>query len=1033
MKMGKNMILDRYINHHYEANEQYDKAVILMQVGSFSEIYGTLDNKGPDLNDISNITNCSIAMKSKDSGNAHYMIGWPKIADSKYIPILLDAGYHIVIIEQKDDSPSTHIVREITNIISSGTALDYNTNDTNNLMSIYIENYDNNDKTFHGCGLSIIDLATGKNYITHILDDLNNNHSYKVVVSHFMNIYTPSEVIIHNSNHDLSKNDYIQNFNISHENVSVNFFKSVKKYEKIQYQNDFLNKIFKFTNMCSAIENIHCETKPETVLSYILLLEYVHQHRSNIIENIDKPDHLENISYLNLTNNSIRQLNIISNSNNYKGRNDSLITILNQCKTSLGKRLIRERLTHPMIDPDKIQESYDFIDLFLKDDYYIDIREVISKISDLEKSIRKMGLNMYQPEDLFSDIISFKFIDNTLKLLKDNKDISDKFCNYDYSISKYYEFIDELNNIFEWDNFNSVNNNNIIERSLFKKNLFDEIDDIDKEIFENKKKLDFVCERFSKFIDQKSNTTSLPIKIEYSDKENFYIYTTTNRGLKLKERFKNLNGDNIIVRDDNTNVLFTIDTSTISFKSVKGGNVKIDLNEIAVISNNLIKLNKTLSFLNDKYYNKTISDLYNKYSISLKEISKIIAEVDFYSNAAHLSVKNRYHKPSIVKSDKSFVNVTELRHPIIELINDKYEYITNDMCLGKGHDGILLFGTNSCGKSSLMKALGLSIVMAQAGIFTPSLNFELSPYKKLYTRILNTDNIFSGHSSFVVEMNELRDIMYSADKNSIVLADELAIGTETTSALSIVSSSIKLLCDKQVSFICTSHLHQLNKISTIKDIPNLKTYHLRISTNNDVIIYDRKLEEGSGPAIYGLSVCQALNMGSDFLTLARQVQMEINGETNNVLNDKKSVYNKTVIMDKCSMPMCDCMAEETHHIAEQVDADDNNNFAHHHKNKAHNLIPLCKKCHAQITYGNLHIKGWKETSEGDILDYVLIDNKQEKKSNKKYSDKDIHYVNEYFNKYNGSLSKQKIVDKLHADKNIKIGMQTFNKIIKGEY
>ena len=97
-----------------------------------------------------------------------------------------------------------------------------------------------------------------------------------------------------------------------------------------------------------------------------------------------------------------------------------------------------------------------------------------------------------------------------------------------------------------------------------------------------------------------------------------FIYTTTNRGLKLKERFKNLNGDNIIVRDDDGNEIFKIDTSTISFKSVKGGNVKIDLNEIAVISNNLIKLNKTLSFLNDKYYNKTIIDLYNKYSISLK-------------------------------------------------------------------------------------------------------------------------------------------------------------------------------------------------------------------------------------------------------------------------------------------------------------------------------------------------------------------------------------------------------------------------------
>ena len=1027
------MILNQYINHHSDANEKYEKAIILMQVGSFSEIYGTLDNKGPDLNEISNITNCSIAMKSKDSDNAHYMIGWPKIADGKYIPILLDSGYHIVIIEQKDDSPSTHIVREITSIISAGTALDYNTNDTNNLMSIYIENYENNNKTLHGCGLSIIDLATGKNYITHILDDLNNNHSYEVVASHFMNIYTPSEVIIHNANLDISKNDYIQIFNIPHENVSINFFKSVKKYEKLSYQNDFLQKIFNFTNMCSAIENIYCETKPETVLSYVLLLEYIYQHRSNIINNIDPPEHLENISYLNLTNNSIRQLNIISNSNNYKGKHDSLITILNQCKTSLGKRLLRERLTHPMIDPNDIQCSYNLIDLFLIDDYYINIRDTISKISDIEKSIRKMGLNTYIPDDLFSDIISFKFVDNSLKLLKDNSEISDKLSKYDEHISNYYKFIDYINNTFEWDNFNSINNNNIIERSLFKNNLYDEIDDIDSEIYENKKKLDLICERFSKFIDLKKNATVLPIKIEYSDKENFYIYTTTNRGLKLKERFKNLNGDNIIVRDNDGNEIFKIDTSTIGFKSIKSGNVKIDLNEIAVISNNLIKLNKTLSFLNDKYYTLIINELYKKYNISLKEISKLIAEIDFYSNAAHLSVKNRYYKPNIIHSEKSYVNVKELRHPIIELINDKHEYITNDLCLGNGNDGVLLFGTNSCGKSSLMKALGLCIVMAQAGMFTSALSFEFYPYKKLYTRILNTDNIFSGHSSFVVEMNELRDILYSADKNSIVLADELAIGTETTSALSIVSSSIKLLCDKQVSFMCTSHLHQLNNLDIIKNISNLKTYHLKITNDNDTIIYDRKLEEGSGPAIYGLNVCQALNMGNDFLSLARQVQMEINGENNNVLNNKKSVYNKTVIMDKCSMPMCDCMAEETHHIMEQVDADENQNFTHHHKNKAHNLIPLCKNCHAQITYGNLHIKGWKSSSEGDILDYTFIDNKQQTKSNKKYSDKDIHYVNEYFNKYNGKLSKQKIVDKLHADKNIKIGMQTFNKIIKGEY
>ena len=96
--------------------------------------------------------------------------------------------------------------------------------------------------------------------------------------------------------------------------------------------------------MLDPIQNIHCETKSEAVLSYIILLEYAHQHRKNVKMNIELPEELENITYLNLTNNSIRQINVISNSNNYKGTNDSLITIVNKCKTPMGKRLLRERI-----------------------------------------------------------------------------------------------------------------------------------------------------------------------------------------------------------------------------------------------------------------------------------------------------------------------------------------------------------------------------------------------------------------------------------------------------------------------------------------------------------------------------------------------------------------------------------------------------------------------------------------------------------------------------------------------------------------
>jgi DNA mismatch repair protein MutS len=1042
VKTNKTHILNLYLKHHKEATVKYGPSVVLMQVGSFSEIYSPVNEDSnietPDLKELSDITNCSIAIKNKGGENEHFMIGWPKIADSKYIPVLIKHGYHVVLVEQSTDGSSTHIKREITNIVSAGTAMNYDNNINNYLMSIYIENYENNNKVFHGCGVSVIDISTGKNNITHILDNPHNNRDYEALVIHLVNIYSPSEVIIHNLDTSISKQDYIRIFNIPHENILINFFQQdLKKMVKIDYQNNFLNEIFNFNTQTSPIENIHCETKPESVLSYILLLEYCHQHRKNVKNNIEIPEEIENINYLNLTNNSIRQINIISNSNNYKGSNDSLITILNKCKTPMGKRLLKERILKPFIEPEDITKSYDYIELFLKNNFYENIRQEISKISDIEKSIRKMGLNEYKYEELFSDNISFDYIKSSIELLKSDPDINTKLQEYSEDIDLFNEFLNDINNQFEWDNFNTINSNNIIERSLFKKDVYPEIDEIDEEIYKNKKNLDYICERLSKFIDQNNNSNNpLPVKIEYTDKDNYYIYTTNTRGLKLKDKFKNLGNQNIIIKDDDSNVIYTLKPQSFSFKTIKGSACKIELNEIGVISNSLIKLNKSMSFLNQKYWNEYIEKSYKKYNKSLKNICKLISEIDFYSNAAYISIKNRYHKPNITLSDKSFLDVKEIRHPIIELINDKHEYITNDISFGLDdkHDGVLLFGTNSCGKSSLMKAIGLNIVMAQSGMYAAALQFNYYPYKKLYTRILNTDNIFSGHSSFIVEMNELREILYSSDKFSMVLADELAVGTETTSALSIVSSSLKILCDRKVSFICTSHLHQLNNISTIKGLKNLKTYHLKITNENEKIIYDRVLEEGSGPAVYGLNVCNALNMSQDFISLARQVQIEINSENNNIISNKKSTYNKSICMGKCSMPMCDNDAEETHHINEQSDADAGGNFDHFHKNKKHNLIPLCKDCHAQITYGNLHIFGYKESSEGDVLDFKFIEKKQEqKKTNKKFSDYEVKKIEKYYNKYNGILSKQKILDKLQMDENIKMGIQTYNKIIKGDY
>ena len=375
--------------------------------------------------------------------------------------------------------------------------------------------------------------------------------------------------------------------------------------------------------------------------------------------------------------------------------------------------------------------------------------------------------------------------------------------------------------------------------------------------------------------------------------------------------------------------------------------------------------------------------------------------------------------------EKSVFLAKNIRHPIVEKINDHIEYIPNDISLDE--NGILLYGTNACGKSTLMKSIGLSLIMAQSGFFVPCSELTYSPYSQIFTRILSNDNLFRGQSTFAVEMSELRGILLRSNKNSLVLGDELCSGTENVSALSIVSAGLKKLSEIKCSFIFTSHLHQLMDIKMINEIKNLDVFHLKIKYDieKDLLIYDRKLEKGSGPPIYGLEVCKAMGLDTDFLKIARDVQLDITGTDKNFLKDKLSKYNSKVIMDQCGV--CSEKAEETHHINEQQIANKEGIINHYHKNNKHNLVPLCKKCHKDVTYNNLEIYGYNETDKGIQLNYkyTMIN-----KSKKKYCQMEIDIIKKC---WNDTKTKKECISKLDIENNIQISQNTFNKIINNYY
>ena len=1029
--MDSNHHIKKYIDYHEKYVKKYgENTIVLMQSGSHFNIFSIINdeiNLGPDIYHIcQNVLNNALQVTKQNKKNPEIsfsnclLAGFPLYVIQKYENILLSNNYTVVVVEQITPPPNPE--RGVTRVISPGTAIDsYNQQDSHYLMSIYIEKNECMTKVIYITGISVIDLSTGKNYLHYIISKIDDNQLWVDEVGRYIHFYNPSELLFHFKNFLLTENEIIQKWDIYHNSIQINHY-SDKAYLKTPFQNEFLQKIFNLNVMMTPIEYFDLEMKHELVVSYIYLLQYINDHIAETLQNIEVPELINDNQCLCLTSNSIRQLNVINNYSYFKGKNESLLSVCNVCVTPMGRRLFKERLLYPSINPEIINQRYDFIDLFRKNKFYVTIQSTLRKVSDLEKSLRKMGLQLLQPNDFFSDTLSFEYVDKVLSLLESEKEVIQK---YDPKlIHSFKEFFNECKETFIFHNLSQSTN---LEKSILQNNVNRDLDTYDNLSDEYYQRLCSVGIRLSQLLDGSENS----IKLDYDDRNEWFFYCTNKRANTLKERFMNLNGNSIHVRDKDNKIIVSLAKPDISYKRKDGSSTILQFEYSKDTSKKLIEVQDRIKQLNKEEWGKKTIYLYEKYNSSLKKFYFFLSEVDCYCSGAKISVQNGYYRPQLKEAEKSFIECEEIRHPIVEKIHTETPYITNDIHLGKvdEKDGILLFGTNACGKSTFMKAIGLNIIMAQAGLFVASKTFIYKPYTQMFTRILNNDNIFRSQSSFAVEIQELKSILNRSDQYSLVLGDELCSGTESISGLSIIASGLNMLCNRKSSFIFTSHLHQLTGLDEVKQLANLEIYHLKIDYDKekDILIYDRKLEKGSGPSIYGLKVCEAMGLSNEFISFAKNIQNKL--ENNPIHNTKLSQYNPNVFMDECKI----CHKKdslETHHIEDQQYADDNNMIKHHHKNIQHNLVPLCKGCHLKVTNKEIIVKGWKETTRGKVLQWSQV--KQKKCSRKKFDEKEVNIIKDLYNKYD-TLSQKDFLKKIDIDHGIKISSYTLKKIVDGVY
>jgi len=950
-----------YLNCQKKYEETYgcEKTIVFMQVGSFHEAYATLA-EGQDLFKISEILNIVCTRKDKSNNDINesnpYLVGFPTSSKQKYLRILMEHGYTVIIIDQVTNPPKPK--RKITGIFSPGTYIENLSYDSNNIVSLYIEEEEQSKGYPMICiGMTSIDLTTGQ-CCTHEAYGTSTDTNFSLDEAYrFINNFNPKEIIVCVKN--LSDDDIFKKKIISYLELDgklLHYRKIIdddKLSYKISWQNEFLKTIFNIDGMITSLELLDLDRMIYGVLSLIFVLKYAKTHDENIIKNIRHPRIFQDNQHVIIGNDAVSQLNIISSTVDIgTAKYGSLFDVVNHTTTAVGRRLLKERLILPSTNYEELNEIYDFTEKIIELKLDEKINFCLKEISDIERLHRRMELNLMHPFELFNFISSYKSYCNMCHILKENGLY--KFVIDEKTEKKITKFINKCDELFDMDNLKKCNLTDMTI-SFFNKGVYDDIDETQNNIDQALGFMDKLSEILSEIIDKNGR---VKIKVKYNERDGHHISLTKTRAILLQKKLKSKKMICVCGMD--------IRTEDLIFKDLIKGNTKIFYPHMNDKSHEIDSLKIDLANMVIEKYTQHLNNFAKKYNNLFMSITSSVAMIDFIISNAITAKKYNYVRPIIDKQKYGYIECTNLRHPIIERIID-YDYVGHDIILGKDVKGMIVFGINSSGKSSLMKEVGLSIFMAQSGMFVPANSFTYSPYKSLYTRITACDNIFKGQSSFTLEMTELKSIISRANKNTLVIGDELCRGTEFVSAMSLVASSVIKLSTNNVSFIFASHLSGLVQLDEIKSLDNIKIFHLTVDYDDktNALIFDRKLKDGPTKDVYGITVAKYIINDDDFIKCATKISDKLLNKSKKIYSDKISKYNSEVYVDHCMICGTTVKSEEipldTHHIKQQKDFP---KYQNELKNSKKNLIVLCKKCHQQIHDGDVLIEGYVATTKG---------------------------------------------------------------------
>ena len=757
-----------------------------------------------------------ITLTGKDCGMEERapMCGIPFHAADTYINQLVKKGYKVAIGEQVEDPKLAKglVKREVIRIVTPGT----------NLSSESLEESKNNylmciSYVGKNYGISVTDLSTG------VFKTCQIQQAEKVVDE--INKFQPSEVLYQ------AGVEQVEEIHAVCERLQVSHTEAPDYYFNLETDEETLKRQFHI----NSIEGLGLKDSPACVASCGALMQYLHETQMSSLSHINHIETYSVDSFMILDSATRRNLELTETLRD-KQKRGSLLWVLDKTKTAMGARKLREFVEQPLLYKDAIEKRLDAIEAINKELIVREeLREYLNTIYDLERLLTRIALKTANPRDLLAFKTSIQYLPDIYNLLRELP------CE---RINEIYEDYDSLEDLYDLLEQAIVEEPpvSIKEGGIFKQGYRDEIDELRLAKTECKT---WLADLESK---EREKTGIKGLKIKYNKVFDYYFEVTNS--------FKSLVPDYFIRKQTLVNAeRFTTD-------------------ELNPLSGKILGAEDKLYALEYDCY----VELREKLAAALVRVQKMagyIAELDALCSLAYVADKNNYVRPSL--NTDGVIDIKGGRHPVVEKMLANDSFVENDTYLNNAESRIsIITGPNMAGKSTYMRQTALITLMAQIGSFVPAESANIGLCDRIFTRVGASDDLASGQSTFMIEMNEVANILRNATKDSLLILDEIGRGTSTFDGLSIAWAVVEYIADPNIlgaKTLFATHYHELTELEG--KLSSVNNFCIAVQEEGDDIVFLRKIIKGGADRSYGIQVARLAGVPEPVLKRAREICNEL--------------------------------------------------------------------------------------------------------------------------------------------------------------